>query len=62
MPTTMPPIIPAINPENSGAPLARAMPKQRGRATKNTTMLAGRSLFKEFNIAVLSRESNVEYL
>ncbi|GEQ85013.1 hypothetical protein ULMS_05210 [Patiriisocius marinistellae] len=48
-PTTIPPIIPAIKPENNGAPLASAIPKQRGRATKNTTILAGISLFKFLN-------------
>ena len=45
-PTTIPPIIPEINPEKSGAPLASAIPKQSGRATKNTTTLAGKSLLK----------------
>ena len=39
--TRMPPIMPAINPENNGAPEAIAMPKQRGTATKNTTTPAG---------------------
>ena len=42
-PTTMPPTIPATRPENGGAPLARAMPRQSGTATKKTTMPAGRS-------------------
>ena len=46
LPTTIPPMIPAIKPEKRGAPLARAIPKQRGNATKNTTTLAGRSCFK----------------
>jgi len=55
-PTTIPPTIPAIKPEKSGAPLARAIPKQRGRATKKTTILEGMSDFKferlnEFNKA-----------
>ncbi len=49
-PTTIPPIIPAINPENKGAPLARAIPKHNGKATKNTTTLAGKSLFNVLNI------------
>jgi S1-C subfamily serine protease len=35
--------MPAINPENSGAPLANAIPKQSGTATKKTTILAGKS-------------------
>jgi len=47
-PTTIPPIIPAIIPENKGAPLARAIPRQRGIATKKTTILAGISDFKLF--------------
>lgn len=33
-PTTIPPITPEIIPENKGAPLARAIPKQSGKATK----------------------------
>jgi hypothetical protein len=41
-----PPTIPAIKPENNGAPLARAIPKQSGKATKKTTILAGKSAFK----------------
>lgn len=44
--TTVPPIIPAIIPEKSGAPDASAIPKQSGMATRNTTIEAGRSLFK----------------
>src|SRR5690554_1832204 len=36
-PTTKPPIIPAIIPDKGGAPEAKAIPKQRGRATKKTT-------------------------
>jgi len=36
-PITKPPTIPASNPENSGAPDAKAIPKQSGSATKNTT-------------------------
>ena len=47
-PTTIPPTIPAMSPENKGAPLAKAIPKQSGRATKNTTILAGISAFKFF--------------
>ena len=45
-PTTIPPTIPEINPEKRGAPLADAIPKQRGSATKKTTILAGKSLLK----------------
>ncbi|GAB3256821.1 hypothetical protein GCM10027347_18870 [Larkinella harenae] len=45
-PITNPPIIPATRPENKGAPEARAIPKQRGKATKNTDNPAGRSDLK----------------
>ena len=45
-PTTIPPTIPAISPENNGAPLAKAIPKHRGKATKNTTILAAKSFLK----------------
>ena len=41
-PTTLPPTTPAIIPENKGAPDAKAMPKQSGSATSNTTMDADR--------------------
>jgi hypothetical protein len=54
-PTTTPPIIPAINPENSGAPLARAIPKQSGNATKNTTILADKSLPTCLNEGFISK-------
>ena len=37
-PTRTPPIIPQIIPANGGAPLATAMPKHRGKATKKTTI------------------------
>ena len=46
--TTIPPTIPAIIPENKGAPDARAIPKHNGKATKNTTKPAGKSFFKYF--------------
>jgi hypothetical protein len=39
----MPPTIPAITPEKSGAPEARATPRQSGRATRKTTIDAGKS-------------------
>ena len=42
-PTITPPITPAITPESIGAPLASATPKHNGKATKNTTTLAGKS-------------------
>ena len=53
-PTTIPPTIPAIIPANRGAPDAKAMPKQSGTATKNTTILAGRSLLISLNILFIS--------
>jgi hypothetical protein len=51
-PTTIPPMIPAIRPENKGAPLANAIPRHKGRATKNTTILAGKSLLRFLNIKI----------
>jgi hypothetical protein len=45
----MPPTTPAITPENKGAPEASAMPKHKGKATKNTTILAGKSLLNSLN-------------
>jgi len=36
-------------PENKGAPEASATPKQRGKATKNTTSPAERSLLRYLN-------------
>jgi hypothetical protein len=53
-PTSVPPIIPAIRPEKSGAPLANAIPRQSGKATNSTTILAGRSRFNEEKIVFLS--------
>ena len=47
-PTTIPPITPAIIPENGGAPEATATPKQSGNATKKTTIDAEKSLRKVF--------------
>ena len=43
-------LLTAIRPENSGAPLASAIPRHSGSATKKTTMLAGRSAVREFSI------------
>lgn len=45
-PTTIPPTIPAMIPENNGAPEAIAIPKHNGRATKNTTNPEGKSYFR----------------
>ena len=42
-PTTRPPTTPATTPEISGAPEATAIPRQSGKATRNTTMPAGTS-------------------
>ena len=42
-PTTRPPRMPEINPDNSGAPEAWAMPRHNGRATRKTTSPASRS-------------------
>jgi hypothetical protein len=41
--------MPAIIPAKSGAPDASATPRQSGKATRNTTMLAGKSCLKFFN-------------
>ena len=41
--TMMPPMMPAIKPAMGAAPEARAMPRQRGRATRKTTMEEGKS-------------------
>jgi hypothetical protein len=48
----MPPITPAMIPDNNGAPLARATPKHNGSATKKTTILAGISLLIFENILI----------
>ena len=42
-PITIPPVIPAIKPDDKGAPEARAIPKHNGNATKNTTRPADKS-------------------
>lgn len=47
IPTTIPPQIPAMSPENTGASLAKAIPRQSGTATKKTTTPAGMSCFQE---------------
>ena len=48
--TTIPPIMPAIIPENNGAPEANAMPRHSGNATKKTTNPAGKSSFKKLKL------------
>jgi hypothetical protein len=47
-PTTIPPKMPAIIPENKGAPEAKEMPKHKGKAIKNTTSPAEISVLKCF--------------
>lgn len=42
-----PPIIPAKSPEYTGVPDAKEMPRQSGRATKKTVILALRSCFRK---------------
>src|ERR1700730_2272419 len=44
--TTIPPIIPAKSPEYTGALEANEMPKQSGRATKKTVILALKSYLR----------------
>ena len=46
LPITIPPTIPAIRPDIGGAPLATAIPKQSGKATKKTTKLAFKSYLR----------------
>ena len=53
IPQTIPPTIPAIIPANKGAPEASAIPKHKGTATKNTTILAGRSFLICLNRLIL---------
>jgi hypothetical protein len=45
--TINPPIIPEIIPEYTGAPDAREMPRQRGRATKKTVIPALKSCLRK---------------
>jgi hypothetical protein len=44
--TTNPPIMPEIIPEDTGAPDASEIPRQRGNATKNTVILALKSCLR----------------
>ena len=44
--TINPPSIPAIRPEYTGAPEASEIPRQRGKATKNTVPLALKSCLR----------------
>ena len=61
-PTKIPPITPVIMPEKSGAPLANAIPKQSGNATRKTTSPASRSVLKYFvsNFMLCCKEKVVE--
>jgi hypothetical protein len=55
---TIPPTTPAMIPENNGAPDAKATPRHKGSATKNTTMPEGTSLRQlviGFNCLLISR-------
>lgn len=45
--TTKPPMMPDRIPEYSGAPEARAIPRQSGRATRNTERPAGKSYLNQ---------------
>jgi hypothetical protein len=45
-------MMPEITPDSKGAPLANATPKHKGRATKNTTILAGKSYLIFENITI----------
>jgi hypothetical protein len=49
----MPPITPAMTPDSKGAPLAKATPKQRGRATKKTTKPATKSFLTDNEVAFI---------
>ena len=47
--TTNPPIIPDKRPAYKGAPEARAIPRQRGKAIRKTDRPAGRSCFSQIS-------------
>src|SRR5450830_469205 len=52
-PTTTPPMMPEIIPENRGAPEASAMPRHKGSATRKTTMPAGRSCLRWLSVMIV---------
>ena len=54
LPITIPPMIPEIMPEKNGAPEAKEIPKQSGKATKNTTTPAGISRLSEENLFIIT--------
>src|SRR6056297_465702 len=58
-PTIMPPTIPAIRPEKSGAPEASAIPRQSGSATRKTTPLAVMSLTRERGESIEEEDEGV---
>ena len=53
MVTIIPPIIPAIKPENAFTSDPLAIPIQRGNATNQTTKEAGKSFLKCFKLKLL---------
>jgi hypothetical protein len=55
MPVMMPPAKPAMIPENNGAPEASAMPKHNGKATRNTTIEALKSLLIKIRLYIKNR-------
>jgi hypothetical protein len=57
-----PPIIAAIIPAEAGAPEARAIPMERGRATSATEKPALKSCFKVFDSIVVSLKENRRFL
>jgi len=50
IPTTIPPRIPDTIPEKRGAPLAKAIARQSGRATKKTMSPESKSDFRNLNV------------
>ncbi|MNY79130.1 hypothetical protein D3C86_2196310 [compost metagenome] len=54
----MPPIMPEIIPDISGAPEASAMPRQSGKATRKTTRAAGISYLRFFMMGVHIKNVN----
>jgi hypothetical protein len=62
LPTISPPIIPLMIPANGGAPLATAIPRQRGKATKNTTMPGSKSARLNFTFENIKKSLNQKKL
>src|SRR6516164_5868195 len=61
-PISMPPAIPEMIPAKSGAPDAKAIPRHKGSATRNTTAPAGPSCLRELNSWLLGRSIDMELL